>query len=425
MPRYDDGPVLARTLALVFIAMLAVMFLYELAKQLLNPAISIWESHIVTILFTSIVSVIILFFPLRSLYREQQRTKDALVLQQEAEDRLRHSEAQYHTFVESVEDSIYTVDRELRYLLINARHLGRRGLSPEAYAGKWYGDFHSKEETDLFESQVQRVLDSKNSVEDEYEKIGKTYLRKLSPVIDPASNGVIAVTVVSSDITDRKLAEKNLKTVNKKLNLMNEITRHDILNQLTVLNSCLSLAEEQTTDPTVKKYLFRSEQVSDTVHLQILFARDYQDIGIESPQWQNIHATIQHARMTLKIQQVTIDETCSAMEIFADPLLEKVFYNLMDNALRYAGPSPVVQFRCRMQNQNLIITCEDNGPGIPERDKERLFTRGYGRNTGLGLFLIREILSMTDITISEIGLTGTGSRFEIVVPKKAFRTIPQ
>jgi len=65
MPRYDDGPVLARTLALIFIAMLAVMFLYELAKQLLNPAISIWESHIVTILFTSIISVIILFFSLR------------------------------------------------------------------------------------------------------------------------------------------------------------------------------------------------------------------------------------------------------------------------------------------------------------------------------------------------------------------------
>jgi signal transduction histidine kinase len=209
--------------------------------------------------------------------------------------------------------------------------------------------------------------------------------------------------------------------INKKLSLMNEITRHDILNQLTVLNSYLSLAGEQTQELSVKKYLFRSEQVADTIHSQIHFARDYQNIGVESPQWQNVHATIQHARMSLKIQQVTVDATCSEIEIFADPLLEKVFYNLMDNALRYAGPSPVVRFSCRQEPHDLIILCEDNGPGIPEGEKENLFSRGYGKNTGLGLFLIREILAITGISIQETGISGEGSHFEIRVPKNAFR----
>jgi PAS domain S-box-containing protein len=425
MPILNEQPARIRILALFFISMLAVMFVFELAKQLLNPAISLWESHLITILFTSIISGIIFFFSLRSLYREQQRTKDALIHQQEAEERLRQSKAQYRSFVESVEDSIYTVDIDLCYLLINARHLARHGLSPEAYVGKPYGDFHSKEETDHFRTQVHQVIALKRSVQDEYEKDGNFYLRKLNPVIDPDDNEVIAVTVISSDITERKKSERDLEIINKKLSLMNEITRHDILNQLTALNSYLTLAEEHTHDLTVKKFLFRCEQVADVIQSQILFTRDYQNIGIESPQWQNVHATIQHARMSLKIPEVTVEETCSTIEIFADPLLEKVFYNLMDNALRYAGPSPVVQFRCRQEDHCLIISCEDNGPGIPTGEKKYLFKRGHGKNTGLGLFLIKEILAITDISIEETGLPGEGSRFAIRVPQNAFRIISQ
>jgi len=421
MPILNEQPARIRILLTFFISMLAVMFVYELAKQLLNPAITIWESHLITILFTSIISVIIFFFSLRSLYREQQRTKDALFHQQEAEERLRQSKAQYRSFVESVEDSIYTVDIDLCYLLINARHLARQGLSPETYVGKPYGDFHSKEETDHFQTQVHQVITLKKSVQEEYEKDGNIYLRKLNPVIDPDDNEVTAVTVISSDITEQKKTGRDLEIINKKLSLMNEITRHDILNQLTALNSNLSLADEHTHDLTIKKFLFRCEQVADVIQSQILFTRDYQNIGIESPQWQNVHATIQHARMSLKIPEVTVEEVCSTIEIFADPLLEKVFYNLMDNALRYAGPSPVVQFRCRQENHCLIISCEDNGPGIPTDEKKHLFKRGHGKNTGLGLFLIKEILAITDISIEETGMPGEGSRFAIMVPQNAFR----
>jgi PAS domain S-box-containing protein len=419
-----EHPSLTTTLGIVFIAMLIVMFFYELAKQLLSPSITIWESHAITILFTSIVAVVILFFPLRSLYREQEKTKAALVRQLEVEEKLRQSEARYRSFVESAEDSIYTVDCDLRYLLINTRHLARRGLSPEVYAGNTYGDFHSPEETAVFEKRVRQVIATKASVQDDYEHAERYFHRKLNPVIDPQDNTVIAVTVVSSDITERKRVEKCLEITNKKLNLMNDITRHDILNQLTVLNSYLSLAGEQTGDLAVKKYLVRSEQVSETIQSQILFARDYQNIGVGSPRWQNINTTIQHARQPLKIQQLTVDETCCSMEIYADPLLEKVFYNLLDNAQRYAGPSPEVHFRCHQEQDFFIITCEDNGPGISGGEKDHLFTRGFGKNTGLGLFLIREILSITGISIRETGEPGHGSRFEIIVREGAYRPAP-
>lgn len=56
-------------------------------------------------------------------------------------------------------------------------------------------------------------------------------------------------------------------------------------------------------------------------------------------------------------------------------------------------------------------------------EKEKIFNQGYGKNTGLGLFLSREILALTGMTIRETGTPGKGARFEILVPIGAYRFI--
>jgi signal transduction histidine kinase len=66
---------------------------------------------------------------------------------------------------------------------------------------------------------------------------------------------------------------------------------------------------------------------------------------------------------------------------------------------------------------------EDNGIGIPPGEKEKIFEKGIGKNTGLGLFLAKEILSITGITIRENGTPGKGAMFEITVPKGMYRVI--
>ncbi|MCX6689119.1 MAG: HAMP domain-containing sensor histidine kinase [Methanoregula sp.] len=80
-----------------------------------------------------------------------------------------------------------------------------------------------------------------------------------------------------------------------------------------------------------------------------------------------------------------------------------------------------IRVSSRESDRGLTIVCEDDGMGIPTEDKKRLFTKGFGKNTGLGLFLSREILAITGITITENGIPGKGARFEISVPKGAYR----
>jgi len=411
-------------LIIVFLSMLGIMFLFELAKQFVFPGISLWESHGITIVFTSIVAVITVYYPLRTSYADSRRALEALGQQKTAEENLQKSEAQYHTFVESAEDSIYTVNPDLNYLMMNTRHLIRQGLPPDDYRGKSYADFHTPLQTQVFAGQVRAVVETKQALQDEYEKNGRYFFRRLNPVIDPSDNRVIAITVISTEITQRKNAERKIEEMNRKLNLMSDITHHDILNRLSVLNSYLQLASDRSTDLSVSKFLIKSEQAAEAIYSQVLFARDYQEIGVKSPKWQNVNDTIVHARMPLKVSSLTIDESCSGVDVFADPLFEKVFYNLMENSLKYGGTSVEIRFSCRKEGDALAIVCEDNGEGISEEDKPKLFTRGFGKNTGLGLFLIKEILSITGITITENGDPGKGTQFEMRVPPGSFRTAP-
>ena len=131
--------------------------------------------------------------------------------------------------------------------------------------------------------------------------------------------------------------------------------------------------------------------------------------------------TIRQVVSQIDLGPLTLRCSIAGLELYADPLLERVFYNLADNALRYGETIHDIRVRTETRNESLIFIWEDDGIGIPAADKAAIFNRGFGKNTGLGLFLVREILSLTGITISETGEPGKGARFEIVVPKEAFR----
>jgi signal transduction histidine kinase len=102
-------------------------------------------------------------------------------------------------------------------------------------------------------------------------------------------------------------------------------------------------------------------------------------------------------------------------------MLEKVFFNLLDNSIRHGEHVTEIRVSSHLSAGNLVVVWEDNGIGIAADEKERIFERGFGKNTGLGLFLVQEILSLTGITIAETGEPGKGARFEMSVPDGQYR----
>ena len=73
----------------------------------------------------------------------------------------------------------------------------------------------------------------------------------------------------------------------------------------------------------------------ERIHHQISFTKEYQDIGIMAPLWQDISETAKKAVTGLDLSNITLEMRTGALEIYADPMLLKVFYNLVDNTLRY------------------------------------------------------------------------------------------
>ena len=146
--------------------------------------------------------------------------------------------------------------------------------------------------------------------------------------------------------------------------------------------------------------------------------------GISPPRWQNVNYVVMNAVSHLDFTRISRTVNLDGLEIYADPLLEKVFDTLMENIVRHATGATRVTLQYREITDGITLLVEDNGPGIPEPDKEKIFEWGYAGKGGSGLFLAREILSITGISIRESGTAGTGARFEITVPKGGYRFEP-
>jgi signal transduction histidine kinase len=216
-----------------------------------------------------------------------------------------------------------------------------------------------------------------------------------------------------------KQFQNAIRESNRKLNLLSSITRHDVANQLTVVQGYTQLAALRKPDPVTTDFLAKIASAVDMIQHQIEFTRTYQDLGAQAPAWFRVEEAIQ----SVQPPEISLDCTCNSYEIFADPMIAKVFFNLFDNAVRYGGRVTTITARCERVGDKLVITFADNGIGIPLNEKQKIFKKGFGQHTGFGLFLAREILAITGISIHETGTHGKGARFEITVPEGAYRSV--
>jgi signal transduction histidine kinase len=221
-----------------------------------------------------------------------------------------------------------------------------------------------------------------------------------------------------TDITERKRSESALIRANRQLTLLNGITRHDILNKVSTARGYLKIAEMKSGDPTQAEYLEKTDAAITAIKSQIEFTRVFQDLGTHDPQWIELDTVMPRAHVP---KTISLSANIQGVMLFSDPMLDKIFFNLLDNSIRHGEHVTEIRVSSHQSAGNLLVIWEDNGTGIAADEKERIFERGFGKNTGLGLFLVREILALTGITIAETGEQGKGARFEILVPEGKFR----
>jgi PAS domain S-box-containing protein len=337
----------------------------------------------------------------------------------EAEESLRASEATLRAFLDANPDPSYLVDTRGRVLAANRAGSDLIGIDTRRLIGA------SLFETLPGQAEAAReafhgVLENCREGTFAGEISGRYFHAILSPLLN-TDGEVGRVAIFVRDLTDRKRVEDSLRYANERLNLLTAVTRHDALNDITALSMYLAPPGRSDGLGPGSEMADKLLPLVQSLERKMEFTRDYADLGMKMPGWEDVTASVERAVAALDPDILRIDLDLPALEIYADPLFDRVIANLVDNTLRHGEHATCLRFRARVEGDSCTLIAEDDGVGVPPGMKEAIFRPGYGRHTGLGLFLAREILGITGMSISETGEPERGARFEIRIPRDGFR----
>ncbi|MFA4875790.1 MAG: PAS domain S-box protein [Methanoregula sp.] len=357
-----------------------------------------------------------------------------------AEMALRLSERRLMDIINFLPDATFAIDREGKVIAWNRAIEEMTGVSAEKILGKndhEYGiPFYGEKRPIL----IDLVFKDDDEIRSKYpyvEKkddrfISEIYIQRLyggkgahlwfiaSPLYDTEGNIIGAIESIR-DVTDRRMAQDALDRATKKLSLLNSITFSDIQNGIYSLTGYLQLQDKIQMDEKMRRFHDRQVGIVQTITESLKFANHYQGLGLKAPSWQKVQHSFLLGISHTDISRMARTLNVEGLEIYADPLLENVFFTLAENVLLHGETATEITFRYHESPEGLTLFFEDNGVGIPDSMKERVFERQYEEKKGMGLFLAREILSITGITIRETGEPGKGARFEIAVQKGGYR----
>ncbi|PKL57939.1 MAG: hypothetical protein CVV34_04910 [Methanomicrobiales archaeon HGW-Methanomicrobiales-5] len=326
--------------------------------------------------------------------------------------------------VESINPVYFTLDDRGTMTSVSSGCTALLGFLPEEMIGKSITAFVMPEDRDRVGILSGQGMPEKN-VPFHFHVVGQEGSVHPARVISRLISDVVGNTGMIGFIGESgngNPAEQILCQTNTKIHQLNSIVRHDINNQLTILNGYLSLMEQDDStipSPEIVKILLRA---ADKIHNMVTFTKEYKDAGTRLPVWMNLGEVIQSARPTTAAGvRIIADPACDEVELFFDPILSLVFEKLFDNSLRHGERVSEISLHWKQDANGARIVYKDNGTGIPDAVRPLLFHMGKGTQNGYGLFLVREILAISGFTISETGIPGKCARFVIAVPAGSFR----
>jgi len=258
-------------------------------------------------------------------------------------------------------------------------------------------------------------------------KDGSLILVSVSAAPISVEDKLVGYVAMYKDISELKRTEAAMKemmqklaTMNEKLRVVGSLTRHDVRNKLSVVTGNVFLAKKRLPDnPEVLDYLHDIGSACQQVLEIFDFARNYEMLGDEELKNVDVAETIEKAASLFSdLKDVKVSNECRGLKVLADSLLIRLFYNLMDNSLKYG--EKITQIRVHYEKSGegqLKLVYQDDGNGISVAEKPSLFKEGYGKGTGYGLYLIKKMMEVYGWTIRETGEPGRGAQFTITVPR--------
>ena len=346
--------------------------------------------------------------------------------QNNAESILRLSEARFRALYDNSFDAVLILTPEGKILSANATACRMLGRTEDEL--KIVG----RQGIAVADDRLMRCIEDRDS--SGQAKAELTFVRKDGSVFEGEitttkffePDGALCVSAIIRDISPRKRAEEELKESTRKIGAMNEklrvvggVTRHDVKNKLSIISANVYLLKKRLGgEPELLKYLESINTAVLSSDKLFEFSRLYEKIGAEQLTDVNVGECFNEAVALLpNLVGVEIANECQGLTVMADSLLRQLFYNLLDNSSKHGVKVTQIKLSYSKNDAGLKLFYEDNGVGISDENKPKLFTEGFttGNGSGLGLRLARKVVEVYGWSIAETGTAGSGVRFEISI----------
>ena len=213
------------------------------------------------------------------------------------------------------------------------------------------------------------------------------------------------------DITERKKAEEELIKGRERLKMLNKIIRHDISNDFIVIKSAINIFRRTSNMKMVNEIEKRVDRSLTTIDTY----REYESFIDSNADLNKIETSELLNEIVVEYPQIkfNIDGKCS---VFADEAINSVFINLISNSIQH-GKASKIDIGITSENDICKIEFKDNGTGIPDKIKGKIFEEGFSHgkagHTGIGLHIVRKTIESYGGSISVENNKPNGAVFKI------------
>lgn len=241
--------------------------------------------------------------------------------------------------------------------------------------------------------------------------------------------GQPALHALVRDITERKEYERQLEEQRDNLQILNQVLRHDIRNDIQLIMSYSELLKTECDDEELTEYIQTVLESADHAVELTTSARQMANVMLSTEEelaQVDLHTVLEteilEVREAYSDVEIARETTIPEVSVQANTMLGSIFRNLLKNAIQHNDKeTPRVAVSATDREDDVVVRFADNGPGVSDNRKDSIFGKGEkgldSQGTGFGLYLVETLMDSYggDIRVQDRSESGfAGTQFEPV-----------
>ena len=334
------------------------------------------------------------------------------------------TQQKYERLVANAPDEISQVRLDGTILAANETMARAFNTTTDELVGQQLSSILPEDVADNRRTQGQRAITA-GSVVTFQDSIG---LRHFHNIVVPLTTGSEkdSVQIVTREITLQKHNEEQLRRKKEELTFINRIVSHDIKNDVSVISGWAGVLPEHT-DPEAIEMVERIRNTSDHIAELAQIAKDFvdsiegtTDVALEAIDLgETVDTEVSKLRSKHDDVTITVGDDIAAV-VRANELLSSVIGNLLTNAIRHNDGAPAIDITAEQTATTVVLRIADNGPGVPDSEKEAVFEKGRkgaeSPGSGIGLYLVSKLVDQYNGELWVEDNEPTGAVFAVELP---------